>query len=124
MMGVVHIAAQWQRLVAAAWGLVFSTDWDPADGMQGVTLMSLDDCLAKAEFFSLHMPLTPQTKVLPQTTADDFALPPCRVELWHTRRMPGMALSSRHYHADSSCWLCRICLVMRCSARSRRVHGL
>jgi hypothetical protein len=26
--------------------------------------MSLDDCLAKAEFFSLHMPLTPQTKVL------------------------------------------------------------
>lgn len=32
--------------------------------VQGVTLMSLDDCLAKAEFFSLHMPLTPQTKVL------------------------------------------------------------
>jgi D-3-phosphoglycerate dehydrogenase len=31
---------------------------------QGVTLMSLDDCLAKAEFFSLHMPLTPQTKNL------------------------------------------------------------
>ena len=32
--------------------------------LQGVTLLSLDECLAKADFFSLHMPLTPQTKVL------------------------------------------------------------
>lgn len=30
----------------------------------GVTLMSLDDCLAQADFHSLHMPLTPQTKGL------------------------------------------------------------
>ena len=50
--------------MAAACSTVPGTDWSFADGVQGVTLMSLDDCLAKAEFFSLHMPLTPQTKVL------------------------------------------------------------
>lgn len=32
---------------------------------QGVQLLSLDECLAKADFHSLHMPLTPTTKVLP-----------------------------------------------------------
>lgn len=41
--------------------------------------MSLDDCLAKADFFSLHMPLTPQTKVraidvFGSTSACTFAL--------------------------------------------------
>lgn len=29
----------------------------------GVKLVSLDDALSSGDFFSLHMPLTPQTKV-------------------------------------------------------------
>ena len=29
----------------------------------GVRLVSLNDALAQGDFFSLHMPLTPQTKV-------------------------------------------------------------
>ena len=31
----------------------------------GVKLVSLDDALSQGDFFSLHMPLTPQTKVNP-----------------------------------------------------------
>lgn len=31
--------------------------------LQNVQLLSLDECLAQGDFFSLHMPLTPQTKV-------------------------------------------------------------
>ena len=30
---------------------------------QGVRLVPFDEALASADFFSLHMPLTPQTKV-------------------------------------------------------------
>lgn len=61
--GVAAGAAQQSATAAAACEMVFVPSRGAVQCAQGVTLMSLDDCLAKAEFFSLHMPLTPQTKV-------------------------------------------------------------
>ena len=60
---------------------------------QGVRLVPFDEALALGDFFSLHMPLTPQTKV-PRRSAPPLAPMLCCVRAYGLLRPYGRSIGA------------------------------